>query len=291
MRTTSLLLLLALAVPAPLTAAPPGAGASSQGTQDLAALKAAAAKGDAQAQLDYAKALKPPESRIWAQKAADQGLAEAWFWLGYTMNGDATPFYEKAAEKGYAEAFSYLLENLLFRAGPKADVAKAKKFADLARTLNVNLGSDAGEELWTIDRCSEAGAPDIPAADAPTKEESAAVGGEDCEPLRVGRTPDLKKYRACLLSETPPDNNLVAELYANGWGVKRNPRLAIALVCHASEVPAELMGMVKTLHETRTQAALKDDFLFCDNVTSGMNQGACADRAEKLAAATRDAAL
>ena len=54
------------------------------------ALRSAAERGDAQAQLDYAKALgsQHPDARAWAQHAADQGLAEAWFWLGYHAPGD-----------------------------------------------------------------------------------------------------------------------------------------------------------------------------------------------------------
>src|SRR5262245_37937748 len=75
-----------------------------QDARAIAVLRAAAEKGGAQAQLDYAKAIKnTPESRDWAMKAAQQGLPEAWFWLGYTSPGDQSlPFYEKAAEAGYA---------------------------------------------------------------------------------------------------------------------------------------------------------------------------------------------
>ncbi len=83
--------------------------------KDLAALEAAAEQGSAKAQLDYAKAVESrEEGRAWARKAADQGLAEAWFWLGYMAPGaEALPYYEKAAEMGYPEAFGYALDGLL----------------------------------------------------------------------------------------------------------------------------------------------------------------------------------
>jgi uncharacterized protein YecT (DUF1311 family) len=271
--------------------------ASAEDARSLAALKATAEKGAPQAQLEYARALYDedrPASRVWAQKAADQGLAEAWFWLGQTTGDGAASFYEKAAEGGYAEAFWPLLERLLFRAGEGADVVKAKKFADLARKLDVDLGADAAGLLATIDRCFEAGSPEIPETDLPTEEETATFAtGDDCLVYLegVGRQADPARYGRCLLSEGEADNNLLAELYANGWGVKRNARLAIALVCHGSDVPAELEGMVETLYRTRGRAALEEDFLFCDHATSGMSQSLCASRAEASAAIARAAEL
>lgn len=263
-----------------------------QAKPSLQSLKAAAEAGSAEAQLAYAKALNPkPEARVWAQKAADQGLGEAWFWLGYTMTGDTRPYYEKAAEKGYAPAFDYLLDALLFRAAEKADVVKAKRFADIARATNIDLGSRSREILDTIDRCFDAGASVIPPADKPTKAEAAALS--DCtRPTDGPASPqDLVTYRKCILAEDPLDNNRVAEVYANGWGVKRNPKLAIALVCHASEVPAELFGMVETLWDGRTLDKLDEPFLFCSHVTSGMNQGRCAAESEGLAEAAREKAI
>lgn len=76
--------------------------------------------------------------------------------------------------------------------------------------------------------------------------------------------------------------NAVAEVYANGWGVPRDVRNAIALVCHGSEVPTELVGIVSALW-TAKDARKPAPFLICDHVTSGMTAGWCAaqQRSEK----------
>ncbi|MBN8542587.1 MAG: DUF1311 domain-containing protein [Deltaproteobacteria bacterium] len=257
-----------------------------------AAQREAAEKGDANAQLEYGKSLQEhsrSEAAKWIQKAADQGSGEAWFLLGYAGLGKLEPvfYYEKAAERIYAKAFSPLFDALIFRAGPKADVAKAKKFADLARQKNVEIGYGSAETFRVIDRCYEAGEPKIPSADFPTESEkknfrnSAQVCGTYIE--GIDQDVDHVKFRKCLLSQEEQDNVSLAEVYANGWGVLRNANLAIALICRGSSVPAELQGMVGTLHATKDQARLTTDFAFCDHVTSGLNSGFCAANAEKIA--------
>jgi hypothetical protein len=55
-------------------------------------------------------------------------------------------------------------------------------------------------------------------------------------------------HRKCLLAKEPVGNAWLAEVYANGWGVPRDAMLAVALLCHASDVPAELTDMVETLY-------------------------------------------
>lgn len=264
--------------------------------KDLSALKVSAEKGDAKAQLEYGKALKETsreEARIWIRKAADQGLAEAWFWLGYAGLGKEKEvfYYEKAAEGGYPEAYTYLLDHLLFRAGASADVDKAKKFADLARKRHIEI-YDAAKKFETIDHCYEAGLPTIPVLDLPMPEEKNSFSSSkiDCSSYQfgLGASQDWNKYRKCLLSEPEVDNNAIAEIYANGWGVKRNAKLAIALVCHGGQVPAELEGMVDTLYHTKDQDHLQREFTFCDHVTSGMNSGFCASQAEAIASKKRD---
>lgn len=255
---------------------------------DLAAMKAAAEKGDAKAQLEYGKAIRQTsrdEAAVWVNKAADQGLAEAIFWLGYAGYGKEKPivYYKKSAEMGYKDAFSHVLDDVLFRAGPEADIEAAKKYGDLARQFGVNVDHD------TIDRCFEAGPPTIPAADQPTDNEkkSFKASKKDCHDLKAAIGKDATAYRKCILSENPVDNNMVAEIYANGWGVPRNAKLAIALVCHASGVPAELQGMVDTLYATKDRKTLEKSFLFCDHVTSGMNGGLCAARSDHMAEKSR----
>jgi hypothetical protein len=77
-------------------------------------------------------------------------------------------------------------------------------------------------------------------------------------------------------------------MYANGeGGVKRDPKLAIAFICHGSDVPAELVGMVEALTKTTPQKKLSKPFRFCDYITSGMNGGVCASDAEDRSNAVR----
>lgn len=291
-----ILLILTVSLLPPLAAA----RVTAAGGADLAALRAAAEKGDARSQLELAKALEKTSraaARAWARKSADQGLAEAWFWLGYTAYPAEKPaaYFEMAAEKGYPEAFSYVLDDLLFRAGSSADVVKARKFGDLARQLHINLGPFGAEELATIDRCFEAGVPEIPAADRPSGGEIASFRREaaNCRDWSGAgaRLADWTRYRKCLLAEQEVDNNALAEIYANGRGVQRNPRLAIALVCHGSKVLPELTGMVKTLSMTSGQTKLEKEFSFCAHVTSGMNMARCAGQDEDGKVQKRDAAL
>jgi uncharacterized protein YecT (DUF1311 family) len=252
----------------------------------LNVLRANAEKGDAKAQFEYGKALadtaSKAEAATWLEKAANQGFAEAWFWLGYAGLGKEKPvfYYKKAAESGFEKAFSHLEDELLFRASASADTNEAKKYADLARHMNLKIDSGWGNAFATIDRCYEAGAPEIPVADLPTAEEKGKFlsAKTDCatfldESMEKRR---WKEYRKCRLSEEAVNNNAVAEVYANGWGVDRNAKLALALVCHGSEVPAELIGMVDMLYTTKDQKRIEREFRFCDLVTSGMNSGMCA---------------
>jgi uncharacterized protein YecT (DUF1311 family) len=104
----------------------------------------------------------------------------------------------------------------------------------------------------------------------------------------TGGKRDWIKYRKCRLAEAETNNNAIAEIYANGWGVKRNPMLALALVCHGSTVPAELFGVVDALYSSRKETRLPSAFRFCDYVTSGMNGGQCALDVAKTIERKRD---
>jgi TPR repeat protein len=139
-------------------------------------LKKAAEKGDPKAQLNYGKSLTDSsreEAGKWIQKAADQGLGEAWYWLGFAGLGSKNElyYYEKAAELKYKDAFDHLFDALIFRAGSSSDINKAKKYADLARKFRIDLGFGGHESLQTIDRCFAAGPLKIPDTDQPSENE------------------------------------------------------------------------------------------------------------------------
>ena len=223
-----------------------------------------------------------------ARKAAEAGLAEAWYWIGMNTTDADPAAFVKAAGLGYAPAFPFALDGVLFRAGRKADVTQAKHLADLARSRHVNLGYDSAAELQTIDRCYQAGEPNVPTK--LSKDELALFSrpGTDCSAYRtgVGAADNYGKYLRCLLAQSPVDMNALAEIYANGWGLPRDVKLAISLLCHASEVPAELIGMVSALSADK-DAMKEKDFLLCNFVTSGLKAGICSAQAEHTAAARR----
>lgn len=258
-------------------------------------LKADADKGNPQSQLDYAKVIYATDknaARDYAQRAANQNNGEAWYWLGYTGLGTDknVNYYERAAILGYGEAFTYVLDDALFRAGAKADIAKAKKFADSARNMKVNI-PDAENKFRIIDLCYAAGKPIVPQSDRPSSAMRAKftrIGNCGLIPGQVAKNQaSWDDYRLCVLSQRDVDGNALAEIYANGWGVKRNPKMAIAMLCHASSVPAELQGMVDEIYKTKDQATLNPPFRFCDHITSGMNAGMCAAQKQSVSEADR----
>src|SRR5262245_1264989 len=185
---------------------------------------------------------QPPDlARLKA--SAEAGDAEAWYLLaGRTVvDAEKIAFLEKAVELGYDKAFERLIDYLLFRAASAADVKAAKKYGDLARERGASLGYDTPKMLTTIDRCYEAGEPVIPKAHQPTAAERKTYETEiECTPpYLVGKSSpaDYRRYRLCLLSQSLDRNRWLAEVYANGWSVRRDPKLAMALVCHGSDVP------------------------------------------------------
>jgi uncharacterized protein YecT (DUF1311 family) len=263
-------------------------------------LKKAAEKGDPKAQLNYGKSLTDSsreEAGKWIQKAADQGLGEAWYWLGYAGLGSKNElyYYEKAAELKYKDAFDHLFDALIFRAGSSSDINKAKKYADLARKFRIDLGFGGHESLQTIDRCFAAGPLKIPDTDQPSENEKKKfrLNESNCSLLLETDNEQEKyiTYRKCLLSQEDPDNTSLGEIYANGWGVKRNANLALAFVCRGSTVPAELIAMVDFLNSTKDQERLQTEFKFCDFTTSGLNSGLCAAQAEEVAIRQREKEL
>lgn len=265
------------------------------GSENLRDLLAAAKQGNPTAQLNYAKAIfntSQTEAFVWAKKAGNKGLAEAWYWLGENTTGKTSlDYYAKAAQMGYAAAYIRVIDANLF-AGKDADYAKAKEFTTLARQKNILVGMDANdskEKMVTVDRCLAAGKPIIPKSDLPSQKERKLYRNHDCLDYQfgIGVKTDLRKYRLCLLSQQDTDNTLLAEVYANGWGVRRNPNLATALICYADNLaPAELTGMVNVLYHSKQTKSAKP-FQFCENITSGFNMSVCAAQDEKINAYQR----
>lgn len=256
--------------------------------------------GNAQAQLAYAKSLPPSakaEAFKWAQKAADQGLAEAWYWMGQNSSiDDSLKYYKKAIEFNYAPAFSAVVDYYIWQ-GKEADYDQARQYANLANQRGVSIDSDRGdfkEKQTLIAQCISAGRPTLPKDDL-TSKTTTFKKDQDCDIFLfgIGELKDLVKYRLCVIQENNDKTNVnLAEIYANGWGVPRNPKLALALMCHAENItPAELYGAVNALYQSRNLKALPKPFEFCEHITSGISMGQCAAKDEKVAAAKRAAEL
>lgn len=270
----------------------------------LERLKNLAEKGDVEAQFDYGLALTRQKSwdegKKWIRKSADNGVGVAWYWLARHTNVDddnLADYYIRAAKLGYDRAWYPAFEQTLFRAEDRADVVKAKKIADMFRAKKIKVVLINKELLDTVDRCHSAGKLKLPKQDMPTEKEKNDYARyvKQCFIFKrgLGVPRDMEKYRKCLYTQAQPkySYNYLAEIYANGWGVPRQPMLALAFVCHASDVPAELNYQVTTLYNTRHEKQLKKEFKFCDHITSGRSIYECSGTEEKVATIKRKVKL
>ncbi|WP_263353936.1 lysozyme inhibitor LprI family protein [Acidicapsa acidisoli] len=84
----------------------------------------------------------------------------------------------------------------------------------------------------------------------------------------------------------------LAQLYANADGVERNIPLAIRFACEAGGAPAEIGGRIEHLESLAKQTIPpKENFKFCDDITSGFMQGFCEAYESELADQSRANAL
>lgn len=275
-----------------------GLAAAAEPAQDLSNLKSRAESGEPQAMLDYGKALynssrseqqRTSSAEPWIRRAADAGNPEAIFWLGYAGLGseDAVVYYKQVAELGYPDAFEPAFNGLLFDGGKHYDLNEAKRLADLARKLKITTRfSDLPWLLDIVDDCYDAGTQEIPESDRPTADEVKRFSKwqGDCFDFRygLGVPQDWTNYRKCLLARDA-DKVSSAEIYANGWGVSRNAKLAISLLCRNDGVPAEQWASVAYVHRTRNDAKLESEFDYCDFATSGLTEGYCAQERKRVA--------
>lgn len=147
--------------------------------------------------------------------------------------------------------------------------------------------------------CRQLSAPVIPAADRPTAAEAARLKGCDSESLYygIGAAPDFVAARKCAIIERDAaaqvetgftGTTLLMQIYANGLGVPRNRTLATQLACADQDAaPAESDGRILHLQAMKPN----ETFAWCDDVTSGLHQGHCAQHEENLAQIVREAKL
>lgn len=151
----------------------------------------------------------------------------------------------------------------------------------------------------TLATCQRVGEPRIPAADKPTAAERAALKGCDSEKLYygIGGKPDHVAARKCAIieAEGADDANfagstILMQVYANGYGVTRDPDLATAFACGLDGAPMEYDLRVGALQALKTMPG-KQPFDYCDAITSGLGQGVCADHLSRQAAVGRNTKL
>ncbi len=100
---------------------------------------------------------------------------------------------------------------------------------------------------------------------------------------------DWARVRACAFAHD--DEEVLMMLYANGFGVQRNPSVAVRFACLFGGAPAEASFRVAHLAGMRDEDS-EPAFDICDDITSGFMAGYCEnikdrqrtrDRTEKLA--------
>ncbi len=85
---------------------------------------------------------------------------------------------------------------------------------------------------------------------------------------------------------------VLSMLYANGLGVARNYDLAIRFACENTwAADAEMEGRLGHLEHMRDSHSTATDFDLCDDATSGLMEGACAEIGEREAKAKREQKL
>ena len=111
---------------------------------------------------------------------------------------------------------------------------------------------------------------------------------------------DAEAARRCAIGERAADPTnedrfagaaMLMTIYANGKGAPRDLTQALALACTLDGAPAETDGRVTHLAALRKDGPGPIDFSFCDDVTSGLNQGFCAAHDSTVAGVARDAAF
>lgn len=124
------------------------------------------------------------------------------------------------------------------------------------------------------------GAPAYPPGDQPPPTQPAC----DAIAAYYGIGEPANPARALACAYAGKDYDVIAMLYANGQGVPRNYGVARRATCDAEGAPAEIEGRLAHLSRLEKQDAAKaGHFDFCDDITSGLMMGHCAQIAARRA--------
>jgi hypothetical protein len=139
-----------------------------------------------------------------------------------------------------------------------------------------------------------------PPADRPDPAAAALLKGCDSEALYygIGVPADPVRARQCAFLEAQSDDGgvfsgrtMLMTVYANGRGARRDVDVAIHLACGIEGAPMESHGRVTHLAELKSQPGAQEDFHFCNDITSGLAMGYCADHEARIAGVRRDSEL
>jgi len=153
-----------------------------------------------------------------------------------------------------------------------------------ALTAHANV-YDASPECKAVQHIS------APNSDLPTKKEIAELKKCDSEKpyYGIGQKVDYKKARHCAFAQLENEEDdvfwggrtILYMIYANGYGVKQNRKLALKYACGLESAPAEISGRIEHLKK-------EGKIDFCDDITSGYAQGFCQSRDNDIAKAVRE---
>jgi len=125
---------------------------------------------------------------------------------------------------------------------------------------------------------------------------------KDCDSTRLyygfSRAPDRKAALQCAYFERAHPRpstgdpfygvGVLSMLYANGFGIQRNYDLAIRFTCENTwAAQAEMEGRIRHLQHLRDSRSQTANFDLCDDGTSGLMEGACAEIGEQFAETKR----
>ncbi len=152
--------------------------------------------------------------------------------------------------------------------------------------------------------CRKVAGAAMPAADLPTPAEAAALADCSSQALYygIGRPADPRAARLCAVVENRSadpqvddfgftGDRMLMTIYANGRGADRDLDVATALACRSGFAPAEIDARVRHLARLKAEGWTGSDFSLCDDVTSGMMGGICADHDQLIARAERHRVL
>ncbi|HKO52196.1 MAG TPA: hypothetical protein VJV79_31025 [Polyangiaceae bacterium] len=140
----------------------------------------------------------------------------------------------------------------------------------------------------------------IPKADGERAAGELKLAGCDAEAAYygLGAPLDPRRARLCALGERGTDGSfaitnaeVLMMIYANGLGVPKDYDLAIRFACQAGGAPAELSSRIARLLAARDGNPPSTPFDQCDDASSGLLVGRCAELQERRAASTRQSRL